>query len=48
MIDESDIMNCNDANWPEPTNDTKQELEIKYNGQHIAFNVFNLFLKIVL
>eukprot|EP01113_Clastostelium_recurvatum_P038255 TRINITY_DN5700_c0_g1_i2.p2 TRINITY_DN5700_c0_g1~~TRINITY_DN5700_c0_g1_i2.p2 ORF type:complete len:172 (-),score=49.59 TRINITY_DN5700_c0_g1_i2:83-535(-) len=38
IVLESNILNGDDSNWPEPPNDnSKQELEIVYGNDHISF-----------
>jgi len=39
LIEESDILQADDASWPEPNQDGRQELEIVWGKEHIFFVV---------
>lgn len=39
IVQESDILNCNDENWPEPDRMGRQELEVVLGNDHISFTV---------
>ena len=38
IIEESDILSCDDSKWPEPDGVGRQELEIVIGNEHIAFS----------
>lgn len=37
IVKDSEIMKEDDANWPEPDQDGRQELEVVMDGEHISF-----------
>jgi protein mago nashi len=39
IVKESEIMKEDDGKWPQKNKDGRQELEIRINGEHIAFEV---------
>mmetsp|Transcript_24808 Transcript_24808/g.60379 ORF Transcript_24808/g.60379 Transcript_24808/m.60379 type:complete len:104 (+) Transcript_24808:176-487(+) len=38
IVDSSEIMQYDDSKWPEPTTQSKQEIEIVHNNEHISFS----------
>ncbi|KAI9291586.1 Mago nashi protein [Neoconidiobolus thromboides FSU 785] len=43
IIQDSEVFDCDDENWPEKDNEGRQELEIKIGEHHIAFETSKLF-----
>lgn len=39
IVVKSEVVNEDDSQWPEPTSEGRQELEILMNNQHIFFTV---------
>ena len=40
IVEKSEIMQEDDANWPEPSTDGRQELEIILDNKHIFFFLY--------
>lgn len=45
IVEKSEIMQEDDANWPEPTTEGRQELEIILDNKHIFFIVVPLWTR---
>lgn len=45
IVEKSEIMQEDDANWPEPTTEGRQELEIILDNKHIFFIVAPLWTR---
>lgn len=44
IIEESDILSCDDSNWPAPEENSRQELEVVIGDDHIAFSTTKIEL----